>query len=299
MANILITGGSGMLGTRLTKLLLKKKHRVVHVGRSRNSRSPVKVYLWNPEKNFIEDAALDGIDFIIHLAGENLAGKKWSLEQKQNIINSRIKAPEFLFSKLKERGQSIQGFFSASGINIYPPDTDKIHSEEDQPALNFIANVVVKWEEAAHRFDEMCRVACFRFGIILDRNEGALPKMAFPIQFGFGAAIGSGKQNVTWIHAEDAARCFLWAIENQEVKGDFNAIAPQNLSNKALTKAIAKQFKMPLILPNIPSPIIRLMFGEMSELLLSGPKASSDKLMQSGFQFHFPEIESALQEIYS
>lgn len=298
MEKILITGGSGMLGTRLTKRLLKEGYQVAHLSRSRNSRNPVKVWLWDTRKGTIEKGALDGVDYIIHLAGEGIADGKWTEERKYSILHSRIDGPALLFRKIKERNQTLKGFFSASGINYYDASSNNVHSEDDKPGKGFVSDVVVEWEKAAHQFDDLCRVVCFRFGMLLDKNEGAIPRIGFPVQFGLGAAIGSGKQWASWMHADDAARCFLFAIQNKSLNGNFNAIAPQHLSNKELTKAIGRAVGMPVFLPNVPAFFIRLAFGEMSQLVLEGPRASSEKLVQSGYTFLYPDIDSALNEIY-
>jgi uncharacterized protein len=299
MEKILITGGSGMLGTRLTRLLLKEGYRVAHLGRSRNSRNPVKVWLWDTHRKYIEEGALDGVDYIIHLAGEGIADGKWSDERKRSILRSRIDGPQLLFEKLRERNQRIKGFFSASGINIFDSKSDAIHAEDDEPGKGFVSDVVVQWENSAHRFDDDCRVVCFRFGMLLDRNDGAIPRIGFPVQFGLGAAVGSGKQWTPWLHAEDAARCFVFGLKNENLKGNFNAVAPQHITNMELTKALGRAMKMPVFLPNVPAFFIRMAFGEMSQLVLEGSRASSEKLVNSGFTFLYPDIDTALHEVYS
>lgn len=299
MEKVLITGGSGLLGTRLTRLLLKEGYSVAHLGRSRNSRNPVKVFLWNPGKKMLEEGALNDVDYIIHLAGEGIADKKWSEERKKSILKSRTEGPAFLLEKVKAANIPLKGFFSASGVNLFDTKSEKIFTEEDKHGEGFVANVVLEWEKAARNFESLCRVTIFRFGILLDKNEGALPKIAFPVQFGFGAALGSGKQWVPWLHIEDAARCFLFALKNENIRGAYNAVAPQHISNRELTKAIGRALHMPVILPPVPAFVLRMVFGELSQLVLEGSRISSAKLHGEGFECLYPEISKALGEIYS
>jgi uncharacterized protein (TIGR01777 family) len=296
-AKVLITGGSGLLGTRLTELLLSKGYQVAHLARKRHSKNGVKVYEWDPSKNKLEKGALHGVDYIIHLAGEGIADKKWTQERKTQILQSRIQGPRFLLEEVKKHSIALKGFFSASGINYFDQKSDVVFEEQDAPGKDFVADVVVQWEQAAMAFGPLCRVAMFRFGMILDRNEGGLPKISFPVQFGFGTALGSGKQWMNWIHIEDAARCFVHAIENETIQGPYNAVAPQHVNNKEFTREVGKAIGMPVFMPNVPAFVLKLVFGELSELVKQGSRASSKKLSNSGFIFHHPELREALQSI--
>lgn len=299
MKKVLITGGSGFIGTRLTALLKKHRYEVVHLTRERNSRSGVRTYLWDFKNNYLEAGALENVDFIVHLAGEGITDKRWTEERKKSIVNSRTKTIEFLYRKLDEKNIVPQAVISASGISIYgTATTDNIYMETDAPGEDFVADCTVQWEKSVNLFSEKTRVAMLRTGFVLDKNEGGLPKMALPIRFGFGAALGSGKQWLPWIHIDDICRMYLHAIQNENVKGPYNAIAPQHINNKEMTKAIAKAVRMPLILPNIPSWLLKLFLGEMAVLVLEGSRASADKIIQSGFEFEYPEIHKALIQIY-
>lgn len=269
------------------------------MSRSRNSRSGVKVFLWDIRKGFLEEGALDGVEYIIHLAGEGIADQKWTEERKRSILKSRTEGPAFLLSEIKRKGVQLKGFFSASGINYFGSSTDdRIYTEQDPPGDDWISSVVVEWEKAVDAFLPHCRTVKFRFGLVLDKNEGGLPKMAFPVQFGFGAALGTGKQWVPWIHVEDACRAFLFAIENESLTGSFNCISPQHVTNKELTRNLAKVLRMPLWLPNVPAFALRIFLGELSVLVLEGSRASSEHLTSRGFTFRYPDLTIALKEIY-
>ncbi len=299
MEKIVITGGSGLVGTQLTALLLREGYEVVHLGRQKNSRSGVKVYEWDPRHEKIEAGALKNCNYIIHLAGAGIADKRWTEIRKKELIESRTSGPRFLARLARLENPPLKGFFSASGINYYGAEThEKIFTEKDPPAQEFIADCVVQWEAAADHFLPFCRVAKLRLGMVLDKNEGALPRLARPAEFGLGAPLGSGRQYVPWIHVEDVCRAFLHLIRNPETEGVYNTVAPQHLTNRELVKAIAKARSMPAWLPAVPAFLIRGFLGEMSRLILEGSRASSEKLQQSGFVFRFPEINSALKNSY-
>jgi len=299
MKNILITGGSGMVGTRLTEMLLKDGHAVSHLTRSRNSKSGVKTWLWNPRKDYLEDGALDGVDTIIHLAGAGIADKKWSPERKNILIQSRVAGPAMLLRKVEEQGVALESFLSASGINYYGSgSTEKIYTEEDPAGDDFTAECCVAWEKAATDFEALCRVAILRISVVLSNKGGALPRLSKPIGFGFGAALGKGDQYIPWVHLEDVCAQFVHLVNHQKLTGVYNTVAPEHTTNKKLTKAVAKQMRMPLFLPSVPAGIIRFAFGEMATLVLEGARADGSKIAETGYTFQFPELEGALKNIY-
>ncbi|MFZ5551929.1 MAG: TIGR01777 family oxidoreductase [Bacteroidota bacterium] len=297
---ILITGGSGLVGTHLTKLLLNEGYEVVHVSRVKNSKCGVKVFEWNVSKNYLEKGALENVQHIIHLAGEPIVAKKWTEEQKAKIIKSRSATPAFLLKKIKEENIPLKTFVSASGINYYGTETSEhIFTEADPPGKGFVSDCTVEWENAADLFQSVCRVVKFRISMVLDKNEGALPQLASPVQLCFGAALGSGKQYVPWIHIYDLCNLFLFALKNEKINGAYNAVAPEHVNNKTFTKTLALILKKPLWLPNIPQFILKIILGNRSELVLKGSRASCEKIMKEGFEFRFGELEKALGNLYS
>jgi uncharacterized protein (TIGR01777 family) len=298
-AHVLITGGSGLIGQRLTKLLVSENYHVTQLTRIKNSLCGVKTYLWDYRKGILEKDALTGVDYIIHLAGAGIADEKWTAKRKKIIINSRKESTRFLYEKVLQQNINLKGFISASGINYYGAITsDAIHTESDPPALDFTGVCVKTWEKAVDLFLPVCRIVKLRTGVVLSKDGGALPKIAAPIGWGVGAALGSGKQWVPWIHIDDLCRMFLHALENNEIQNAYNAIAPEHITNKGLTKAVAKALKMPLFMPNIPEFILRKMVGELAVLVLQGSRASSEKITQTGFEFQYGTLEKALKQIY-
>ena len=294
---VLITGGTGLIGSSLTEFLLKKGHEVVHLSRKPAEQAVVRTYHWDIRKGYIEDGALDGIDVIVHLAGAGIADKKWSPKQKELILSSRVDSAELLLDQINKRGTSLKVFISASGISYYGLKTvDHIFSENDPPSEEFIGDVCVKWEAAADKFTENSRVVKLRTGIVLAKNGGALEKIIKPIRFGFGAPLGTGSQWVPYIHLHDLVRMYYFCMVN-EVECVFNAVNGDHITNSDLTKAAAKTLGKPLWLPNVPSFVLKMIFGEMGDLVLEGSRVSSDKMQGKGFSFDYPNLGDTLRDL--
>lgn len=301
MQKIVITGGSGLIGVELTKLLLKEGYEVVHLTRDKNSLCGVRTFLWDTKRNYIGDGALENASHIIHLAGSSIAGGKWTEERKRSIINSRTKTAAFLFQKVKENNISLKSFISASGISYYGTiTTDKIFTEDDFPVTDakndFASRCVLEWEKEVDKFSSITRVVKFRTGIVLDFHGGALEKMYQPMQWGLGAALGTGKQWMPWIHINDMCRMYLFALKNN-IQGSYNAVAPAHANNKEFIQTLAKVTYHRLLFPNVPVFLLRIMFGEMANIVLEGSRVSSKKIESQGFEFHFPELKEALVDL--
>lgn len=298
MRKILITGGSGLIGSRLTDLLLQKGHEVTHLSRSKKS-SKVRTFVWDISSRKIDPAAFDGVDTIVHLAGANVGDKPWTKKRKQEILESRTHSARLLFDTLKSRDHQVRNFVSASAIGYYGfHDNNKYFREGDKPGEDFLASVVRKWESEVDQIMSLgLRVVKVRVGIVLSRDEGALKEMARPVRFYVGAPLGSGEQKLSWIHVDDVCRVFELAIENESVEGPLNAVGPQPVSNRKLTQAIARTLNRPLILPPIPAPVLKWLLGEMSDLALKGSSVSNEKLIRSGFEYKFPTLEGALRDL--
>lgn len=298
---ILITGATGTIGSELVKLLLAKNHSVNYLTTSKSkieSKSNYNGFYWNPEQGKIDENCLYGVDAIVHLAGANIS-KRWTNAYKQEIIESRTLSAELLYNLIRKTPNQVRQFVSASGTASYPESHTKGYDETTVDTEDsFIPNVVKKWEESADRFQVLnIKVCKLRTGIVLSSLGGALPELVKPIKLGFGAAMGSGKQIQSWIHITDLVQMYYFALENQ-LEGIYNAVAPNPISNKELTVAIAKVLKKPLFLPNIPQFVMQLVLGEMSYLLFSSKNLSSEKIQNLGFKFKFPKIKEALNDLY-
>ncbi len=298
MQKILITGGSGLIGVQLTKLLIKEGFEVAHLTREKNSLCGVRTYLWDTRKNFIEDGALENTSYIIHLAGTNIGGGRWTEERKKSIVKSRTKTADFLLQKVKEKNIRLKAFLSASGTSYYGMVTsDTIFTEEDTFGNDFAAQCVVEWEKSVDRFSEICRVVKLRTGIVLDKNGGALQKMYGPMQWGIGSALGTGKQWMPWIHIDDICKMYLFALKN-EMAGVFNAVAPEHITNEQFIRTLAKVTRHRLIMPKVPAFLLRWIFGEMAIIVLEGSRISGEKIQRQSFTFSYSELNNAVVSLY-
>lgn len=297
---ILITGATGLVGTELTTLLLQKGIHVHYLTTSTKkivSESNFTGFLWNPDHGTIDENALIGVDAIIHLAGANIANR-WTEHYKEEIVESRTFSANMLFKVLKNNPHQVKQIVSASGIAIYPSSLTENYTEENTKIEDgFLSNVVVKWEESADKFQQLGISVCkLRTGIVLSSKGGALVEMAKPIRLGVGSPLGSGTQIQSWIHLHDLANLYFYAVENN-LNGVYNAVAPNPVSNKTLTVAIAKQLHKPLFMPNIPQFALKLALGEMHEILFSSQSVSNKKITDQGFSFQFKTIEKALADL--
>ena len=295
---ILITGGSGMIGQALSAALSQKGHQVSHLSRYPSKKANYPSYKWDIANQYVDPRALN-VDLIIHLSGEGIANKRWTEKQKQKLITSRIDAAKLLYDqiiKLKNRPTRI---ISASAIGYYGSDTQEEECFEQTPAgVDFIGQFVFKWEQQVNQFEALgMQVSMLRIGIVLSKAGGALPKLTLPISWGVGAPIGSGRQSMSWIHLDDLVKMFVFVVE-QQVLGVYNAVT-QNTTNALLTQAIAKQLKKPLFLPNVPGLFLKIIFGEMSKIILGGNRVSRARITEQGFKPDHPTLEGALREIFN
>ncbi len=297
MEKVLITGGSGLIGMRLSEILTAKGYEVRHLSRHSNLREEYPTFEWDLSNDFIDANALKNIDHIIHLAGENVANKRWSRKQKKNILSSRVDTAAFVLKSLN--GRQLKSFISASGISYYGSVTrEKSFTEGDPAGKDFLAQVSVNWEEAAFQFKHVAnRVVALRTGIVLSKEGGALPKIAKPIKMGIGSALGSGNQFMPWIHLDDLCEMYVHAIETNSVNGVYNAVNGSACTNSEMTEAIAKAIGKKLWAPKVPAFLLKLIFGEMAIILLHGSPISNKKIEESGFKFRFNSLKNALDEI--
>lgn len=296
--NVLITGGSGLLGTRLTPLLMQKGYHISHLSRNKQP-GDIPSYQWDVEGGVMDRDVLTDTDIIIHLAGAGIADKRWSPKRKKEILESRIKSSALLYKMLKETPHRVRTFVSASAIGIYGyAGSEKLFDEDSEPASDFLVDVVKRWEASVDQISSLgIRVVKIRIGILLSNNGGALYEMAKPIKWGLGAPLGSGDQLISWIHIDDVCGIFNKAIEDESMHGAFNAVSPKPATNKELTLAIARTLGKPQWLPNVPGVVLKLALGEMANLVLKGSYVSAKKIQQAGFKFLFTDLEKALRDL--
>jgi uncharacterized protein (TIGR01777 family) len=297
--HVLLTGGSGLIGKHLTQLLLDNGYEVSHLSRTPETMPDVKIYLWNVEKNEIDAACIIGVDTIVHLAGAGVAEKRWTNKRKKEIVNSRTKSIWLIYDLLKKKNHLIKSVISASATGFYGDRDGQILTEFTTPGNDFLAEVCQKWEAAVDEGAELgLRIVKLRTGIVLDKNGGALPQMANPVKWGIGSPLGDGRQWMPWIHWQDVADMYFYAITHTKLKGVYNMAAPNPVTNQQFTQALAKQLHRPLWAPKVPAFLIKLLLGEMSIVILGSTKASSQKIEDAGFTFKYPELDKALKEIY-
>ena len=299
MKTVLITGGTGLVGKYLSKKLIEKGYVVATLGRASKKQSDIPNYTWNIEKNELEDGALENVDYIIHLAGANIGEKRWTSKRKKEIVDSRIESSQLIFQKITENKHQLKAFISASAIGYYGAiTTDKIFVESDQASQDFLGETCRLWEEAANSFESLgIRTVKIRTGVVLTYQGGALAKMITPVKVGLGASIGSGKQYMPWIHIDDLCNIYIKAIEDNNMQGAYNAVAPEHKTNREFSETLTKVLKKKVWFPSIPAFILKIIFGKMSELILNGSRVSSNKLIKEGFQFKFPDLKSALEDL--
>ena len=291
MSKILITGGTGLVGKKLTEMLIDTNHEVVILSRNPKNKNEFK---WDITKNYIDKKVFRNIDYIVHLAGAGIADKKWTNKRKKIIIDSRVESANLLYSAVQENNITLKGFISASGIGYYGAiTTDKIFEETDTYGNDYLGNVCRKWENAAQQFKTLkVPVTILRTGIVLSKNGGALEKMKTPVI----SPLGSGKQYLPWIHIDDLCKMYIDALEGKLI-GIYNAVAPEHQTSKTFSKTLAKSIKRPFARISVPSIMLKLMFGDMAIILLEGSRISSKKVQKDNFTFKFKTLKKALNHL--
>lgn len=299
MKTILVTGGSGMIGRRLSEMLRENGYSVIWLSRERHVNGDYPRYRWNYHKNEVEKEALEQADIIIHLAGSNLGEGAWTRNKKQEIVESRVQSAALLLETIKTLPKKPEAFISASAIGFYGMHTsDKIFNEQDQPAKNdFLSRTCKKWEAVAGAFQEELgiRTVVLRTAFVLSENSEGFKKMTVPVRFGLAAPLGSGKQYMPWIHLDDLCQIYLKAVEDTTMQGVFNAVAPESVTNALFMRTMAKEMKRPFFFPKIPAFMLRLILGEAADMLLEGSRVSSQKISDAGYQFIFPTVSEAIR----
>lgn len=298
--NILITGGSGLVGRTLSEKLSERGYRVAWLSTQTSiKKSDKEVFMWNIEKRELDVKAIENAHYILHLAGANVSDKRWTSNTKKVIVDSRVKSAELLLSKVLECNSKLRAFISSSGINYYGTVTsEKVFSETDSPGKDFLARTCVQWEAVADKFEEAgIRTVKVRTGVVLSSQGGALKKMMLPVKYGLGSALGKGNQYIPWIHIDDLCAIYIKAIEDEQMRGAYNAVAAEPVTNKEFMRALANHLHKPFVMPAVPSFILNLLLGEMSEIVLKGSRASCEKIKSQGFQFKYEKVKDALNDL--
>ncbi|MBY0067581.1 MULTISPECIES: TIGR01777 family oxidoreductase [Empedobacter] len=292
--NILLTGGSGLIGSELTKILIKNGHQVRILTREKEIEHPF--YHW--EKDTIDEKVFENLDGIIHLAG-SLIAKRWTNSYKKEIFSSRVDTANLLFEYVKKLNIDLKFFISASGTAYYGQITsNKIFKESDEPNIDFLGKVCVAWENAAYQFEKIgARVVCLRTSFVLSKNGEGFKLLKKPIQLGVGANLGNGKQWMPWIHITDLIQMYAEAVDNDKIKGSYNASSPQYINHSEFNHTLARKMNKPFFIPNIPAFVMKLALGEMSSLVLNGSRIDATKIQETGFKFQYPTLEKALEEL--
>jgi uncharacterized protein len=292
---VLITGATGLIGRNLTGLLLQNGYQVNILSRKRIAVPGVKVFQWDPDHGEADEEAVKKSDYIVHLAGANIAGKRWTAAQKEGIFRSRIGSGMLLLNIARESGSNIKAFITASGVNYYGTLTsEKIFVESDPPASDFLGRICKVWEETADEFVKLgSRSVKVRTALVLSEQGGILEKMSASASLGVMPVFGSGRQYMPWIHIDDLSRIYLKAVSDPAMQGAYNAVAPEHVTNREFMKTMSEARNKPFITPPVPAGVLKLAFGNMAGLLLEGSRISSEKIRQSGFEFRYPVLKEA------
>lgn len=306
---VLITGGTGLIGKKLTDALVAKGYKVIILTRNPDKivsvNSNIEYAAWNIDKGIIDTEALSKTDIIIHLAGAGVADKRWTAKRKKEILESRTKSAALLVKALNENENKVSVVVSASAIGWYGDDASPSLKNEngfietDPPANDFLGETCKLWEKSIEPVTDMGkRLVKIRIGIVLGNDGGALKEFKRPLRFGLATILGSGKQIVSWIHEDDLVRIFIKAIEDKLMNGAYNAVAPNPVTNKELVLQLAKAERKSFFIPvYVPSFVLKIVLGEMSIEVLKSATVSCAKIKQSGFTFLYPSIESAILKL--
>ncbi len=298
---LLITGATGLVGSKLTEVLRLQGHHI-HYLTTRESaikkEEDYKGFLWDVRSMTIDPACLEGVDTIIHLAGESVF-QRWTAQAKDRIMSSRINSTQLLLNALNDNEHQVAHVITASAIGIYPDKWDGSPLKENEVppvADNFLAEVCLAWENIGMQFKEQgLKHAIVRIGIVLAAQGGALEQMAKPVRLYAGAGFASGKMWQSWVAIDDLVHIFCFIAE-QQLEGVYNGVAPNPTRNRPLMETIGEVLNKPVFLPNVPAFMMKLMLGEMAATVLSSQYVNSQKIEEAGYTFKYPQLKAALKE---
>ena len=289
---VLIAGGSGAIGRALTRFQEDKGNTVRILSRTAKE----EIYRWDPAKGQLHPDALESADLIVNLSGAPVAGKRWSPDYKQEMIDSRVQATRLLADNLAQCSPRQRHFINASAVGYYP-NSDDLLEEEAPIGEGFLAELCGQWEEEAEKVrSENTRLSILRIGIVLQKGEGFLGQLVPLARLGLAAAVGSGRQHCSWIHIQDLCG-IVHHLHKEELEGTFNAVAPEVVTNKTMTRNLAEALKRPYFLPNVPEFVLRLLYGGVTEELVSNHRISCNKIQTKGYQFRYDALKPALKDL--
>jgi hypothetical protein len=297
---VLISGGTGLIGTRLAEMLIDAGYEVALLSRQA-SNGHYRSFRWDLRTGTIDEAAVPYADYIINLAGSSVSDGKWTEERKHEILTSRLGGTGLLARELAKEGHHVRAFISASAIGIYGDSGEQVVNEETSAASasDFLVEVSQKWETAAHDVERLgIRTVITRIGIVLSPEGGALVPLARTVKMMAGAPFGTGRQYMSWIHLDDLCRLLIQMLEEPQWQGTYNAVSPNPVTNKEFTETLASVLHRPLVLPKVPEFALNLMMGEMSEIVLASQRVSAEKVLRQGFTFEYPHLKAALESFY-
>lgn len=310
MKTVLITGGTGVIGKELTKVLLQYGYDITIL--TRNPKESIKHNIfgdkvtyaaWDVKKQTIDIEAIQKADYVIHLAGAGVLDHKWTATYKEEIINSRVNSSKLIVHTLSKINHHVKALISASAIGWYGADNNRSvmtgFTEDTPPDNHFLGQTCKLWEESVIPIEEMgIRRVSIRIGIALSNSGGALTEFKKPIQLGIAAVLGSGKQMISWIHIEDLCNIFKYALENEEMHGSYNAVAPYPVNNRMFVQTLARIIKKnKYITIRVPEFVLKLLMGKRSIEVLKSATVSAQKIKDAGYQFQFPAIEEAIKNL--
>ena len=297
MKKVLITGGSGLIGQRLSMKLHEKGYEVAILSRTKSNHTNTATYTWDIDLNIIDKEVINSCDYIVNLAGVNIGEKRWTAKRKQGIIKSRVESTKLIHNNIEKKNIRLKAFISSSAIGYYGAiSKEEIFVETDPHANDFLGQTCKAWEGAALKFSDIgIRTVIIRAGIVLSKKGSALAKLISLTKKGIVTGLGSGKQYMPWIHIDDLCNIYIKAIEDTQMSGVYNGVSPDFISNNQFTKKVAQSLNKKLWLPNIPAFFLKLFLGELSIMLLTGSKVSSQKIEAAGYKFIFPTLDSALK----
>ncbi len=287
-----------MIGKALAAAVHQKGYQVSMLSRNARPLPNTRVFLWNVENQTIDAACFEGVSAIIHLAGENIAKKRWTAKRKKEILDSRVNSTRLLYKALRDTDHKVETIIAASAVGFYGDRGNEVLTEASSSGTDFLAHCCAAWENAVNEGAQLnLRIVKLRTGFLLDKKEGGLPLMALPAKLGLAAPVGTGDQWVPWIHIDDMVNIYIHALE-QQLQGTYNATAPIPVSNTILTRDLGKVLHRPVWPIHVPAGLLKALMGEMSVVALTSNRTSAQKLLDTGFTFKYNLLQDALAAIY-
>lgn len=300
METVCITGGTGLIGSSLMRILKLSSYRVLVLSREKSDDPDSILRFWDYRNGIIDDMALRDSDHFVHLAGANIGEGRWTPERKKEIRDSRVLSTRLLyetFARMKKRPKT---FISASAIGVYGHNTGGILIDEERvkPGDDFLATVTREWEEEVNRIRDLgIRVVILRNGVVLSYFGGMVPRLMKIVKLGLAAPVGSGEQYISWVHLDDLIDLYKYCLEYRHIEGTYNGVAPNPVTNSKFIKIMAGIMEKPFFLPSVPSFVLRMVLGEKASIILGGNRVSPKKIVDEGFRFKFEHVEDALFNI--